>query len=128
MGPDRIGTGRRVRWLLAAAALALPAALTADVVVLKDGKHVAGDEVTDEGARSGTANPPATKGVATWGRPGSNREPRDYESPALPLSYGPAWHGEASRKRASLLSPDLLQEPAREDDRELPSLLFTGVH
>ena len=41
-----------------------------------------------------------------WARLDSNQEPRDYESPALPLSYGPAASWIASRRRstASLIS------------------------
>ena len=58
---------------------------------------------------------PGHKIVKWWARPDSNREPKDYESPAPPLSYGPA------RKVALLYR--LSNNRAKKEVKEKPSLI-----
>ena len=58
---------------------------------------------------------PGHKVVKWWARPDSNREPKDYESPAPPLSYGPA-------RKVALLYP-LSNNRAKKEAKEKPSLI-----
>ncbi len=57
---------------------------------------------------------PGHKVVKWWARPDSNREPKDYESPAPPLSYGPA-------RKVALLPAK--QQSRKKEAKEKPSLI-----
>lgn len=64
--------------------------------------------------KNGPSKSPGHKVVKWWARPDSNREPKDYESPAPPLSYGPA-------KKVALLPAK--QQSRKKEAKEKPSLI-----